>query len=118
MELTEITYGEAMPVESYGAGFFRINGVVLQGASLITPWGAGAWGGLSDWAAILELRDKIDVLLLGMGKEIAYPPKDFRQALEEAGIGVEPMSSPSACRTYNVLLSEGRRIATALLPVV
>ena len=118
MELVEITYKEAMPVESYGSGFFRINGVTLQGPSLITPWGAGAWGGLTDWASILELGDKIDVLLLGMGNEIAYPPKDFREALEAAGIGVEPMSSPSACRTYNVLLSEGRRIAVALLPVV
>ncbi|HAL76885.1 MAG TPA: hypothetical protein DCM70_09750, partial [Rhodobacteraceae bacterium] len=37
--------------------------------------------------------------------------------LEEAGIGIEVMSSPSACRTYNILLSEGRRIAAALLPV-
>ena len=37
--------------------------------------------------------------------------------LEDAGIGVETMNSPAACRTYNVLLSEGRRVAVALLPV-
>jgi uncharacterized protein len=41
----------------------------------------------------------------------------MRTTLEEAGIGVEVMNSPSACRTYNVLLSEGRRIALAALPV-
>jgi len=52
-----------------------------------------------------------------MGPAIAPLPRPFREALEEAGIGVEPMSSPAACRTYNVLLGEGRRIAAALLPV-
>ena len=60
---------------------------------------------------------RIDVLLLGMGAAIAPVPRGFRDALEAAGIGVEPMSSPAACRTYNVLLGEGRRIAAALLPV-
>lgn len=117
MRLTEISYGEARPIESYGPGFFRIGGHVLRGPALITPWDAGPWGGLEDLATPLSLEGRIDVLLLGMGAEIAHPPAAFRGALEEAGIGVEVMNSPAACRTYNVLLSEGRRIAAALLPV-
>ena len=52
-----------------------------------------------------------------MGAEIAHPPTAFRVALEAAGIGVEAMNTPAACRTYNVILSEGRRIAVALLPI-
>ena len=63
------------------------------------------------------LAGKIDVLFLGMGADIAHAPKAFRAELEAAGIGVEVMSSPAACRTYNVLLAEGRLIAAALLPV-
>lgn len=117
MRLTEISYGSARPIEGYGPGFFRIGGHVLRGAALITPWDAGPWGGLEDMAAPLSLEGRIDVLLLGMGAEIAHPPAAFREALEAAGIGVEVMGSPAACRTYNVLLSEGRRIAAALLPV-
>ncbi|VDC30547.1 Mth938-like domain-containing protein [Pseudogemmobacter humi] len=117
MRLTEISYGQAQPIAGYGPGFFRVSEHVLRGASLITPWDAGPWGGLEDSASILSLDGRIDVLLLGMGKDIAHPPAAFREALEAAGIGVEPMSSPAACRTYNVLLSEGRRIAAALLPV-
>ncbi len=117
MRLTEISYGSAQPVEGYGPGFFRVGGHVLRGPVLITPWDAGPWGGLEDHAAPLSLQGKIDVLLLGMGKDIAHPPAAFRAALEEAGIGIEPMNSPAACRTYNVLLSEGRRIAAALLPI-
>jgi uncharacterized protein len=116
MRLTEISYDSAQPVEGYGPGFFRIGGQVLRGACLITPWDAGPWGGLDDVAAPLALAGKIDVLFLGTGKEIAHAPAEFRAALEAAGIGVEVMNSPAACRTYNVLLSEGRRIALAVLP--
>lgn len=117
MRLTEISYGQAQPIDGYGPGFFRVGGHVLKGACLITPWDAGPWGGLADTAAPLALAGRIDVLFLGMGADIAHPPKAFRAALEEAGIGVEVMSSSAACRTYNVLLAEGRLIATALLPV-
>ena len=118
MRLTEISYGSAQPVEGYGPGFFRVGGHVLRGACLITPWDAGLWGGLSDTETPLAMVGRIDVLLLGMGAEIGHPPRAFSAALEEAGIGVEVMSSPAACRTYNVLLGEGRRIAAALLPVL
>jgi uncharacterized protein len=117
MRLTEITYGSALAIESYGPGFFRVGTHVLRGASLITPWDAGAWGGLLDMAAPLSLAGKIDVLLVGLGPEVSVIPRGFRLALEEAGIGVEPMNTPAACRTYNVLLGEGRRIAAAVLPV-
>jgi uncharacterized protein len=117
MRLTEITYDNAKPIDGYGPGFFRIDGKVLHGPCLITPWGAGAWGGLQDTATLLVLIGKIDVMFIGMGAEIAHVPLAFRETLEAADIGVEVMNSPAAARTYNVLLSEGRRIAAALLPV-
>ena len=66
---------------------------------------------------MLALAGKVDVVFLGTGSEVAHIPDDLRETLEEAGLGVEVMSSPAACRTYNILLSEGRRIALALLPV-
>ena len=117
MRLTEITYGEAQPVESYGPGFFRIGGRKLSGPTIITPWDAGPWGGFDDIAALTGLAGKIDVIFLGMGADIAHAPPALRAALEDLGMGVEVMSSPAACRTYNVLLSEGRRVALALIPV-
>jgi uncharacterized protein len=117
MRLTEISYGNAKPIDGYGPGFFRVDGHLLRGPCLITPWDAGLWGGFADTAAPLSLAGHIDVLFLGMGAEIGHAPVAFRDALEQAGIGVEVMSSPAACRTYNVILSEGRRIAVALFPV-
>jgi uncharacterized protein len=89
----------------------------MRGAVLVSPWSSQGWGGLQDTAALLALADRIDVLFVGTGAEIAHVPADFRSTLEKAGIGVEVMNSPAACRTYNVLLSEGRLIAVALLPV-
>ncbi len=117
IRMTEITYGQALAIEGYGPGFFRVGTHVLRGACFVTPWDAGIWGGMDDSTTPLSLLGRIDVLLVGTGAEIAHVPVAFRDALETAGIGVEVMNSPAACRTYNVLLGEGRRVAACLLPV-
>ena len=117
MRLNEISYNDAVPIDGYGPGFFRVGGKKYDGSVLVMPNGVSSWGGFEDTDAVLEHVDDIDVLFVGTGAEIAHPPKDFRTTLEDAGIGVETMASPAACRTYNVLLSEGRRVAVALLPV-
>ncbi len=117
MRLNEVSYTDAEPVEGYGPGFFRIGGQVFEGAVLTGPAGTSVWGGYEDAAALTALADQVDVLFIGTGSEIAHIPGALRTELENLGLGVEVMNSPSACRTYNVLLSEGRRIALALLPV-
>jgi uncharacterized protein len=115
--LNEVGYGGAAPVDGYGPGFWRVGGKVVRGPVIVQGAGAVPWGGLDDHAALLALVGSVDVILLGLGAAIAHPPAALRAALEGAGIGIEPMDSPAAARTYNVLLAEGRRIAAALLPV-
>lgn len=117
MRLNEITFTDARPVDGYGPGFFRIGGAVIEGPALAGPKGAVLWGGFDDAAPLMALAGNIDVLFVGTGSEIAHIPSNLRTALEDAGLGVEVMASPAACRTYNILLSEGRRIALAVLPV-
>ena len=117
MRLNEIRYTDSKPVDGYGPGFFRIAGAVVHGPVLVLPTGVAAWGGYDDLAALIAAAGGLDVLFVGTGAEIAHIPVVFRGALEAAGIGVESMSSPAACRTYNVLLSEGRRVGLALIPV-
>ena len=117
MHLNETDFGDAVPVEGYGPGFFRIGGEVHEGPVLTGAGGTRPWLGLEEEAPLLALAGNIDVLFVGTGPEIAHIPAPLRKALEEAGIGVEVMASPAACRTYNVLVSEGRRVALALLPV-
>ncbi len=117
MRLNEITFTDADPVDGYGPGFFRIAGEKLDGPVLTGPVGTRLWGGFADTAPLLALAAHIDVLFIGTGADIAHIPAELRDALEGAGLGVEVMSSPTAARTYNVLLSEGRRVALAMLPV-
>lgn len=117
MRLNEVIYSAATPVDGYGPGFFRIGGEVYEGHTLILPSGISPWQGYEEVDPLLAAQPDIDVLFVGTGAEIAPLPRAFRERLEEAGLGVEAMSSPSACRTYNVLLSEGRRLGLALLTV-
>lgn len=117
MRLNEVSYTDAEPVEGYGPGFFRIGGKVVEGGVLTGPTGTKPWGGYDDLETLMPLADQIDVLFIGTGAEIAHIPASLRAPLEEAGMGLEVMNSPSAARTYNVLLSEGRRIALAMIPV-
>ncbi len=117
MRLNEMQFPDAEPVEGYGPGFFRIGGMVIEGPVLTGPGGTQGWGGYGDVATLEELAGKVDVLFVGTGGEIALLPGPFREAREGVGLGLEVMASPAAARTYNVLLSEGRRIALAMLPV-
>lgn len=117
MRLNEIQYTDALPVDGYGPGFFRIAGKVHQGAVAVLPSGVVAWGGYDDSETLLTVEGQLDVLFIGTGAEVAHVPTELREALEGVGIGVESMASPAACRTYNILLSEGRRVGLALLPV-
>ena len=116
MRLNEIRFTDAVPVDGYGPGFFRIGGKVLRGPVIVLPSGVVGWAGFDETAPLLAAVGSIDVLFVGTGAEIAHLPAPFRDALETAGLGVEGMSSPAACRTYNVLLSEGRRVGLALIP--
>lgn len=117
MIFSEVQFDNAVPIEGFGPGFFRVGGQVLQGPVLIWKSGAKVWGGYDDAETLLSLRGEIDVIFVGTGSSISHIPRALREAMERAGVGVEPMASPTACRTYNVLLSEGRRVAAALLPI-
>ena len=117
MKLTPSDFGGALAVEGYGPGFFRVGGTVFRGAVLVTASAVEGWGGLADHTALLALAGRIDVLFLGMGADVAHAPADLAAALAQAGIAVEPMASPTAARSYNVTVAEGRRVACALLPL-
>ena len=117
VQVTEMTFDGVTPVDSYGPGFFRIDGQVIKGSILLSPGGVAGWGGYTDLAGITDAADDIDILLVGAGAEIAPLPNDFQTAVEALNIGVEVMATPAACRTFNVLLAEGRRVALAMVPV-
>lgn len=120
MRMTEIPMDGQRPVDGYGPGGFRVAGEWHDGSLILMPGGVRRLSGppsTESLAEVLQEDDPVDVLLVGMGPEIAPLPRPLRAALEEAGIGVEVMSTPSACRTYNVLLTEARRVAAVLVAI-
>jgi uncharacterized protein len=105
----------------YGEGYVAVNGarhsesLVVSGDRLVTDWPARALEDLKPdhLAAIIQLRPEI--VLLGTGATFQFPEPALLAPLYKAGIGVEVMDTPAACRTYNILLGEGRNVVAALI---
>lgn len=122
IELRQVRAGPGRQiVEGYGAGGFRISGAAYAGSVLVLPDRTVDWPvatmaelGEASFAAVVG-RGDIEILLLGTGARTAPVPAEIRLALKRAGIVVEPMDTGAACRTYNVLVAEDRRVAAALL---
>lgn len=110
------------PIDVYGEGVFRFAEMSHSGSLLCVPSGVYGWP-VADVAEITEemLAEvfaeaaDIDILVLGCGRDIAAVPKGLRERLREAGIALEVMATGPAVRTYNILLSEGRPVAAALV---
>ena len=111
-------------VDGYGDHGFTISGRRWDGSVLVFPTRTIAWGVkevsalvMEDLAEIVATDPRPNILVLGMGPEMALVGRELRAALRDVGIIVEPMSTGAACRTYNVLLSEDRLVAAALIAV-
>ncbi|MEN8838153.1 MAG: Mth938-like domain-containing protein [Celeribacter marinus] len=117
MQINDMPFEDAVPIDGYGPNFFRVKGVVHEGAMMLMGASATQWGGYDDVAPLLALAGRVDFILFGTGEEMTHLPPALRQQLDAAGIGAEFMATPTACRSYNILASEGRRVAVALLPV-
>ena len=122
MDVTPLIPADRQVIDSYGPAGFHVSGTAYEGAVLVFPddtqrWPVTSFGEVSP--ASLEpvvAHGGVQILLLGCGKRMQPAPPALRQALRQAGIVVEVMDTGAACRTYNVLLAEDRRVAAALLP--
>ena len=117
-------YPGRAPIDAYGNGGFRFAEMSHRGSILCLPSGIYAWPpthpGDIDPAAlapVLAEKEALGVLLLGTGRRQQMAVGEVRRALVEAGIALEVMDTGAACRTYNVLLAEGRAAGAALLAV-
>ncbi|HXF46496.1 MAG TPA: Mth938-like domain-containing protein [Burkholderiaceae bacterium] len=108
-------------VTAYGPGYVEINkvrherAVVLTPDRPISPWNVASFDALraEDFAALLSFAP--DVVLLGTGARQRFPHPRLLAPLARARIGLEVMDTQAACRTYNILMAEGRRVLAALL---
>lgn len=105
----------------HGKGYVRVGDSEYRENLLVTPeqviegWAPGGFDALSegDFASLAALKP--EVALLGTGASIRFPHPRLTRALVDANIGLEVMDTPAACRTYNILAAEGRRVAAAIL---
>ena len=115
----------APSIDAYGDGGFRLAGEWRDGSVLIVDdeprsWAVSAPGELTlaTLQPILEAgREGVEMVLLGMGARNALPPREVREGLRAAGIGLEFLDTPGAAKLYNLLTAEGRRLAAALIAV-
>lgn len=118
------SYPGRAPIEAYGNGGFRFAGMSHKGSLLCLPSAIIAWQvaatenlTLDSFKDVFAERDKIGFLLLGTGRKQIFPPLAIRNAFMEMRMGLDPMDTGAACRTYNILLAEGRPVAAALIAI-
>ena len=121
MDITPLIPADRQIIQAYGNGGFRVNGIVYGEAIIVFPDRTIPWPGpaptIDSFAPVLDNPGEVELLLFGAGAKAVLVPSAVRQNLRQAGVILEPMDTGAACRTYNVLLAEGRRVAAALIPV-
>lgn len=108
---------DAQLIQSYGTGGFRIANRQYDHSVLVMPTATVAWDGTFEAASLevlLRAYPKIDVVLMGTGERHELVPPALRGMLKSHGIAFDTMDTGAACRTFNILLGEGRRVAAAL----
>ncbi len=120
MDVTPLIRPGQQVIQNYAGGVFRISGKIYEGAVIVTPDAAFAWDVAENFSDLTAEHFAplagVDVLLLGTGGKMHFLPPPLRKALKEQGLSPDVMDTGAACRTYNVLMAEGRRVAAALLP--
>jgi uncharacterized protein len=121
MDITPLIPAGRQVIEGYSSSGFRVSGALYAGSVLVFvdhtelwPVSATSEATLDRFAPVVA-RGDVEILLLGCGRRMTMVPPALRQGLRAGGIVVDAMDSGAACRTYNVLLAEGRRVAAALI---
>lgn len=110
-------------IDAFGGGGFRVSGLWRPGSLLILDdelldWSPASPLTAADFDRVIQAGTRTsEFVLLGSGVSQALPPREVRDAIRAAGIGLEFMSTEAASRMHNVLASEGRRFATALIAI-
>ena len=124
MELRRAHFPGSAPIDAYGNGGFRFADMSHRGSLLLLPSGIHGWDATEQSALSIDLfapvlgeTERIEVLLIGTGKDMRFIPAALRDALREKGIVCDPMNTGAAVRTYNILLAESRAVAAALIAI-
>jgi uncharacterized protein len=112
--------GARNAITGYGEGYVLVNGQRHESSLIVLPerivdWGAAAFDRLSQESFIFLKDQRPEIVLLGTGQRQRFPHPRLTEPLAAAGIGLEVMDLKAACRTFNILVAEERKVAAALL---
>lgn len=127
MDVTPLVKQGTQIIQSYANEGFRVNGQSYDGPICVCPAQTTLWAQadgktalelqLDDFQPLIDQSDEIDVVLFGSGAQIKFLSADLKRSLKETDLYIDCMDTGAACRTYNVLMAEGRRVFAVLLPV-
>lgn len=115
-------HATAASIQAYGEGWIQVRNQRHEGSLLLThagtvaPWTGQAFEGLVPTDFEQLLAHDPELVIFGSGSKLRFPRPALYAALVKAGIGLETMGTGAACRTYNILVQEGRRVVAVLLP--
>jgi uncharacterized protein len=125
MDVTPLIPQGRQIIDGYGGGGFRVSGQRIEGSVIVFPDKVVPWSveegmlsaGSLEAVSAAGRAGTVELLLIGTGARMTRIDGALRRALRADGVVVEAMDSGAACRTYNVLMAEGRRVAAALIAV-
>lgn len=121
MKLHLTTSEDKHLISGYGSDWVQIaqlrhkKSLLVLPEQIITDWGSNNISNLTEEHFENIAALKPEVVLLGTGARLCFPHPRLWRCLADAGIGMECMDTGAACRTYNILMAEGRRVAAALI---
>lgn len=124
MDVTPLIPQGRKVIEAYGGNSFQVSGdsyaySIQVFADHVLPWDIVKIDDLTEdhFRSVIAAEPKVELILIGCGKKISLVPSNIRQFLKKHAMTIDVMDTGAACRTYNVLLSEGRRVAAVLIAV-
>lgn len=125
MDVTPLISSDRQVIQSYKQGQFKVSGQVYDSPVLVYPDRVEAWDvsvmpadfSKDEFLRLFSKLENIDVCLIGAGQQGFFVLPEYRTIFQQGHVGLDVMDTGAACRTYNVLLAEGRRVVAALWPL-
>jgi len=121
LKLHQDSSGALNTVTGYGAGYVEINlqrhvgSILVMPEAAVIPWPVASFEALTPEHFAMLVEPAPEVVIFGSGERLRFPHPRLTAGLAAHRIGVETMDFKAACRTYNILMAEGRKVAAALL---
>ena len=122
LDITPLVSEDRQIIQSYGSGHFRVSRNEYQGSIIVLPGRTGCLDistpediSIESLESVFKEEPMIEILLIGCGRMMQLLPQELLTTCRQRGLSIDAMNTGAACRTYNILAAEGRRVAAGLV---